>query len=892
MKRILLLGLLFYLSCQCLRASRIGYTINEMWRFCITENASAYQKSFDDKDWEIVSIPHTWNDKDAADETPSYFRGVGWYRRNLYIGAEAEGKTVFINFEGANQVVDLYVNETFVGKHIGGYTQFNFDITPYIKAGELNLLAVKVNNAYDADIPPLSADFTFFGGIYRDLSLEIVNPVHFSKTDYASSGVYVSTPAVSEQDAWVEVKAHINNPNQKGGTFKIEYVFYTPGGEVVSKSVEKVKLSANAKEVSLVKKIKIDNPELWSTDTPNLYKVHIRILSNTGNSVVDEVLTNFGLRWYTFDADKGFFLNGKHVKLMGTNRHQCYEGLGYALRDEMHVRDVMMIKEMGGNFLRVSHYPQDPLVMDMCDKLGILTSVEIPIVNGITESDAFAKNSLEMAKEMLKQNFNHPSVIIWAYMNEVMLKPIAKSDSVRYQKYCSEIHRQAVSIEEMLRAEDPYRYTMIPFHGSVSAYKDADLFAVPKIIGWNLYQGWYGGEFAGFDKFMDIFHKTYPDKPTIITEYGADVDPRLHSFQPQRFDYTAEYGNLYHEHYLKSILARDFIAGATIWNLNDFYSESRSNAVPHVNNKGITGVNRELKDTYLLYKATLVNKPLILIGSKSWKHRGGVSDAQGKCVQPLKIYSNLPKVKVKVNNESMGEVNVIDKVAHVQIPFSDGVNLIEVTGEANGKVVKDFYESDFKMLPQCLTSDAGHPFKEINVMLGSQRYFEDKTAGILWMPEQAYVPGQWGYVGGNAFSVSTRHGNLPASDLDILGTNQDPIFQTQREGLSAFKLDVPDGKYAIYLYLAELTPVLQREALAYNLGGDVSYKESSERVFHIKVNGHYQIKDFDIAGQISCQRAIIKKLLISVTDGKGISVDFEAVKGEPILNAIRVIKCD
>lgn len=891
MRRVLLLSL-FYFSCQCLWASRVSYSVNEMWRFCLTESTDAFQKSFDDKNWEIVSIPHTWNDKDAVDDTPGYFRGTGWYRRNLFIGSEAEGKSIYLNFEGANQVVELYVNEALVGKHIGGYTQFNFDITPYIKVGTSNLLAVKVNNKHNPDIPPLSADFTFFGGIYRDVLLEIMHPVHLSTSDCASSGVYVSTPAVSEKEALVEVRTKLDNGMQKDGVFKMEYAFYDPKGQLVAKSVDKVKLPAGAKEVDLVKKIGIANPDLWSIDTPHLYKVQVRVLAHSGDEVLDEVTTNFGLRWYSFDADKGFFLNGKHVKLIGTNRHQCYEGLGYALRDEMHVRDVMLIKEMGGNFLRVSHYPQDPMVMDMCDKLGIVTSVEIPIVNEVTESEAFVDNSLTMAREMVKQNFNHPSVVIWAYMNEVMLKPLYKGDSIHYPKYCAEVHRQAVLIEELLRAEDPARYTMIPFHGSVSSYEDVGLFRVPKIIGWNLYQGWYGGEFVGFDKFMGIFHETYPDIPTIITEYGADVDPRLHSFQPQRFDYTAEYGNLYHEHYLKSILDRDFIAGATIWNLNDFYSETRTNAVPHVNNKGITGTSRELKDTYLLYKAALSKTPLILIGSRSWKHRGGVADAQGRCIQPLKIYSNLNSVQVKLNNEPIGGVPVIKGVATVQIPFVDGTNVIEVTGEVGGKLVKDFYESHFKMIPRMLNAESGLVFNEINVMLGSKRYFEDKVADMIWIPEQAYVPGQWGYVGGSAFGVTTRHGSLPASDLNILGTDQDPIFQTQREGLSAFKLDVPNGKYAVYLYLAELTPATQREASAYNLGSDASYKNAADRVFHIKINGEYQLKELNIAEQMAAERAIIKKLSVNVTQGKGINIDFEAVKGKPVLNAIRVIKCD
>ena len=192
-------------------------------------------------------------------------------------------------------------------------------------------MAIKVNNAHDADIPPLSADFTFFGGIYRDISLEMVSPIRFSITEYASSGVYIRTPVVTEEEVEVEIEAKVDNLTLKGGNFKLEYCFYTPNGSTAFKYTDKVKLPADSKEIRVVKKIKIENPELWSTEAPNLYKVRMRILSNSDGHVADEVVTNFGLRWYAFDADKGFFLNGKHVKLIGTNRHQCYDGLGNCL---------------------------------------------------------------------------------------------------------------------------------------------------------------------------------------------------------------------------------------------------------------------------------------------------------------------------------------------------------------------------------------------------------------------------------------------------------------------------------------------------------------------------------------------------------------------------------
>ena len=876
----------FFLFAVTLQAQR-KYTINETWKFSKTQERNNYLKNLDDSAWEVVSIPHTWNDRDVLDDTPGFYRGIGWYRRNVYIDSLAENKTVYIYFEGANQEVDLYVNEQLVGSHKGGYTRFSFDITPYIKSGEFNLFAIKVDNAHNVDIPPLSADFTFFGGIYRDVYLIEKEKIHISPNDYASSGVYITTPLVNNTVAHVEVKSIISNTLAQKSKARIEQTVYSPAGTLVSSQTTSVNLSASGNTDVTSKKILINNPQLWSPETPHLYTLTTRVLDEKGKVVLDEVVENFGLRYFEFDADKGFILNGSPLKLIGTNRHQCYENLGYALRDEMHVQDVLLLKEMGGNFLRVSHYPQDPMIMDLCDKLGIITSVEIPIVNAITESQAFLDNSLVMAKEMVMQDFNRPSVVIWAYMNEVMLRPPFRGD--RHKEYCIEVNRHARAIDSLLRAEDPARYTMLPFHGSVSAYADAGLFEVAQIIGWNLYQGWYGGVFREFDGFMDKFHKDYPDKPTIITEYGADVDPRLHSFHPQRFDYTAEYANLYHDHYLKAIMDRPYIAGANIWNLNDFHSEPRGNAVPHINNKGIMGLDRKPKDTYLLYKAFLSKEPVVLIGSREWKIRGGVETGNGQCTQTLRVYSNLSQVSVYQNGKLVKEnIPVNNFFAEVNIPFVDGKNLITAEGKQGGTLIQDYYECDFSLVPARFENGKGIPDKGMNIMLGSLRYFEDDKSGSIWIPEQEYQPGGWGYVGGKAFNPS----RLPASDLNILGTDIDPVFQTQRENIESFKFDVANGRYAIYFYWAELIPQQQKEALAYNLGNDAKYDAPSARSFHLKLNGKYEFKNFDIAAQIGSERAIIKKIETNVVDGKGISIDFEPVTGSPILNAVRIIKLD
>jgi beta-galactosidase len=598
---------------------------------------------------------------------------------------------------------------------------------------------------------------------------------------------------------------------------------------------------------------------------------------------LDSQLNTFGLRWFNFDAGNGFSLNGKHIKLVGTNRHQCYLDKGNALPDELHIEDIRLLKEMGGNMLRISHYPQDPLILEMCDKLGIITSVEVPIVNEITETDEFLQNSLQMTTEMVKQNFNHPSLVIWAYMNEVMLRPPFADDSVRHKQYCREVHRQAVAIDQLLRKLDPERYTMIPFHGSLKRYEEAGLVNVPMIVGWNLYQGWYGGSFADLDSFLAAYHAKYPAIPILITEYGADVDDRLHSFKPERFDFTVEYGDLYHEHYLQTILRNNYIAGATIWNLNDFYSESRMDAIPHINIKGITTRDRQLKNTYLLYKVALSNKPMAFIASRSWKYRAGTDRGDGTCLQPVKIYSNQSKADVYHNGAFFKQVDIPDHCLELELPFVNGKNTIEVR---IGNRTYDLSETNFCLLPPDLRKNG---LDEINVMLGSNRYFEDRDAGIVWIPEQPYTPGSWGYTGGQPVRPKTKSGVLPSTSLNIVNTDNDPVFQTQREGLQSFKLDVQDGQYAVYLYWADLNTDTVAKSI-YNLGNNTVNNKKSRSVMNVSINSQLIFSHFDMSGQADPGTAIVKKMLVNVSDKKGITVNLEAVEGKTVLNAIRVIK--
>ena len=889
MKKLFYIFILLFIVGWAQAQQRVVYTINDGWKFTKGSPFEAQLAGCDDSSWETVNIPHTWNDKDADDETPGFYRGPAWYRKQLFVDKSQEGRQAVIYFEGANQEVQCYLNGQFVGEHKGGYTRFCFDITSHLRYGQENLFAIYVNNVYNPNIPPLSADFTFFGGIYRDVYLQFMNPVHIATNDYASSGVYIRTPEVNNSAASIEITTLLTNNTLQPAEIRVENIICDADGREVKKTHAEVKLASGETKTDISKKIKIDSPRLWDIDDPYRYMVYTRILDKKKGALLDEVVNPLGLRWFKFDSEKGFFLNGKGRKLIGTARHQDYFQKGNALRDELHVQDVLLLKEMGGNFLRVSHYPQDPVIMEMCDKLGIVTSVEIPVVNAVTETEEFLQNSVEMAKEMVRQDFNRPSVMIWGYMNEIFLRR-PYTEGKQLENYYRFTEKVARALEATIREEDPSRYTMMAYHNMPQYYEDAHLTEIPMIQGWNLYQGWYEPDINEFQRLLDRAHKVYKGKVLMVTEYGPGVDPRLHSYQSERFDFSQEYGLVYHKHYLREMMKRPFIAGSSLWNLNDFYSESRVDAVPHVNNKGVVGLNREKKDVYWFYKTALSRRPILVIGNREWKSRGGVvNTAQKECIQSVPVFSNAEEVELFVNNKSLGKKKVEDNYALFDVPFVGGENLLEAVAVASGHKLRDMLRIQFQLVGSQLKDEAV-PFTEINVMLGSPRYFEDRSANVVWIPEQEYKPGSWGFVGGTSYRRKTGFGSMLGSDIDIHGTDMNPVFQTQRVGIKSFKADVPDGEYSVYLYWAELESDKEREALVYNLGADSEQTFAGNRSFGISINGTTVSDDFNVARDYGYARAVIKKFVITVKDGKGLSVDFHKKEGEPILNAIRIYR--
>lgn len=884
---IFLMWLVVFNSLRSTGQSRIIVSFNDGWEFMKGDSTIVQIPDPLSKAWQSVCLPHSWNTTDVMDDDPGYYRGIGWYRRKLFLNASDAGRQIYLRLDGANQETTVYINGKIAGSHKGGYTAFQFPIETLVSFNSSNEVLIKVDNKYNADIPPLTADFSFFGGIYRNAWLIKTDPINFSLNNKGSNGVFISTPEVNGEQASVNIRATINNTSKVARRIKIRSVILDSHHSQVESIEKRLTLNGGGDANIELNIASFRHPKLWSPDSPYLYSVISTIIDDNSGKVLDEVTNPLGFRWYRFDADKGFYLNGKPLKLIGTSRHQDRPSQGNAVSADNAMQDIQWLKEMGGNFLRIAHYPQDPSVLEACDRLGILTSVEIPIVNEITESDAFYRRCEEMQVEMIRQNYNHPSVIIWCYMNEILLRPHFNNDKERQQVYFGNITRLAKRLDSITRKEDPFRNTMIVHHGDFDKYRKNGLTDYADIIGWNLYSGWYGGKLEDFAAFMDKHHEQLPSKPIVIAEFGADADPRIRSFDPVRFDKSIEYTLRFHQYYFREIMKRPFVAAAMIWNLADFNSETREESMPHINNKGLLTWDRTPKDIYYWYKGMLTKQPYIKIASVCWPVRAGMADsAQGVCYQPLQVTGNMDSVELMVNGQDLGWLRPTAGICEWKAPFSNGKNKIKSTGLKNGSTYTDETTIDFSLQPYLLNRENTR-FEQLNILLGANRFFYDNESGLVWQPDQAYQPGSWGHIGGAPYILS-GNSRLPyGTDKNIMGTWNDPIYQTQQIGIDGYRLDVPPGEYELTLHFAEIEYAAGK-SLPYNLSPSANATPVQERCFTVLINGKPVIENFDIARQYGLATAVAQK--IRVTAEKGINILFLPIKGKPVLNALQIRK--
>lgn len=833
-----------------LSAQREMKTINDGWEF----------RKPADTEWTSVNIPHTFN-LDAYRQ-PNYYQGKGLYRRVLTLPEVDPHRRYYLKIDAASKAAEVTVNGKSAGSHAGGYTAFVVDVTDYIQ--KENIIEITVDNGRK-DITPISADFTFWGGIYRDVWLVSTPEQHFRMDNMGSDGVFVSTPEVNGQRGKIQVKGEVTNDAETAVTLEVQNQIYSPQGDLLQTRKQKVKLKAGeTREFGYVSDV-IANPDLWSPETPSLYKVKTQLLNPKTNEVIDEKTNKVGFRWFAFDGNKGFSLNGKPYKLRGVNRHQDQAPVGVALDDEAHRRDIRLIKELGCNFIRISHYPQDDAIVEMCDELGLLAWEEIPIINIVPDTPGYADNCELNLREMIRQHYNHPSIIAWGYMNEILLT-VPPVDSPEWQPCKERTVTLAQRLEAALKEEDSSRVSVMAFN-MTNLYNEIGL-DLEDVVGWNLYQGWYVDKLEDFNKWCEDQHRRYPHHPMIISEWGAGSDRRLHTTEGRAFDFSMEYQQTYVEHYLPFIEEKEWISGCTYWNFIDFNVAARQESMPRVNNKGLFYNDRTPKDVAYYFKSMWRKDiPVLRIASRDWKVRVG---KEGE-TQQIKLYSNLPEVELFVNGESAGKQATDNCHAVFNVVLPVGTSVLTAQGVYGNKPVEDVMTIDFRPLPDLSEGD------ELAINVGSNCFFTSALSNLTWLPDRPYVPGSWGYVSGEARSTTS----------EIVNTVDVPLYQTRREGEFTYKIDAPDGNYEVELLMADVTrPAAQ---LANLLGKNKSEETAGETRFNIVICGRQVETNFSPADGGRYRTAFKRRYIVCNEEGC-ITIALEAVKGKPFISGIKVRK--
>ena len=861
--RFLTLSLLFLLLAPFSFAQRVFQTINSGWQFSSDNTPS---------ETELVNLPHTWNAKDAFVGNGKYYRGTGHYSKTIRIPEAWAGKQLYLKFEGANQLTNLWVNDQFVGSHTGGYTAFVFNITKYLSFGKENNLRIDCDNSYNPNVPPLSADFTFYGGIYRDVYLIATNPLQIEIDNLATGNLQITTPQVSEKQASIVAQLNLINHSEETKKARVQLKVTDPSGKEVYTSTQKIKLEKGQK-IPVQINFNIENPKLWSPENPQLYSASISLLNEKTNKPIDQVSSNFGCRWFYADAEKGFFLNGKHYRLMGTSRHQDLAGLGNALPNVVHEKDLKQIKAMGSNFIRICHYPHDPDVYDWCDKLGLIVWSEIPIVNQITNSEVFVNNCLHMQSEHIQQNISHPSVVMWGYMNEVFLRPPFKKETteVEKQKYIEAAVTLAQQLNDETNQLDSTRLTVMALHAS-QLYNTSGIADIPDVIGWNLYMGWYGGKLDQLGDFLDREHQNHPTRPILISEYGPGADVRIQTDSPKPWDFSEAYQLVSHKSYIDQVMNRDFVLGMAAWNFADFGSAGRVDAIPNVNQKGLLTFDRDTKDIYHYYQARLLSKPFVYIAGK---HHGTYFIDENDTVK-IPVFSNCDTVQLLVDRHEKTALAIQEGMATAQLILGEGQHHLQLIGNR-----ESFCRNiEVKFRSHLLNTIQTSP---IAINVGSHCDFTDNITHETWIADQAYSEGNWGFIGGTVYQKSKNR--FQGTDQNIRGTTNDPLFQTMREGIEAYQFDVAPGSYRITLLMAEPTSE-NRQRVVYDLGTDQTKANSGARVFTVKVNDLPVIYDLNLTDDYGANQAVTAST--SVQTENGITVQFEAKAGKPILSGIKI----
>ena len=579
------------------------------------------------KDWQftyqnqkkrLVDLPHTWNAVDGQDGNDDYFRGTCVYEKTVPKPEFTDNERVYLQFHGVNASAKVIVNGITVLTHDNGYSTFRTDVTDVLK--DENELRVEVDNSKNDTVYPQVADFTFYGGIYRDVEFLIVQETHFDLDHYGGCGVQVSAD-VKGSTGIVNVRSYTNKSPQEMEKEGLEV-------HLALKDAEGTEAGA-AKGTSAV--IKVPKAHLWNgVKDPYLYSLTAQLCR--GQDVLDEVTVSCGIRTFSFDANKGFFLNGVSYPLRGVSRHQDWKGIGNAISRKQMEQDMKLIREVGANTIRLAHYQHHQYFYDLCDREGMVVWAEIPYISAHMPNGK--DNTFFQMRELIVQNYNHPCIVTWGISNEITIS----------RKHRDDMLRNHHALQKFVKKLDPGRPTTLACYAMCHPFHPVS--KITDLVAWNLYLGWYVPGLFLNDLFMKFYHWKYPTRCLGYSEYGAEGMPNLHSAKPKRGDHSEEYQAKYHEYMLKCFARHPFLWSTYVWNMFDFAADARDQGgEPGMNHKGLVTFDRKIKkDSFYIYKAWWSDEPFVHLCGRRYKYRA-------EQVTDITVYSNQEQVSLYNNGQ-------------------------------------------------------------------------------------------------------------------------------------------------------------------------------------------------------------------------------------------------
>lgn len=622
---------------------RTVYNFNTKWAF--SKEAIEVPSVMPEK-WYWVTLPHTWNDIDGQDGGNDLYRGTAYYAKELEKIDLPKADQYYLEFKGANSSATVYVNGKKLAHHDGGYSTWRVNITDVLE--DKNLFVVEVDNGQNDRVYPQNADFTFYGGLYRDVNIIAVNNSHFDLEYYGGTGIKV-TPEVIGSDAKVAVEVFVTNAKENQS---LTYVVKDAQGNIIAEK----ETATSETEVTF----EIENVHLWhGKKDPYLYTAEVYLKEDT--EILDTVITRFGCRTFKIDPELGFLLNGEEYPLRGVSRHQDRWGIGNALLPEHHEEDMDMICELGATTIRLAHYQHDQYFYDLCDERGMIIWAEIPYIS--THMPNGRENTISQMKELIIQNYNHPSIVVWGLSNEITMSGESTED----------LRENHVILNDLVHEMDKTRLTTIACVSMCSM--DDPYVQIPDVVSYNHYFGWYGGETSMNGPWFDEFHAKYPNIPIGCSEYGCEA-LNWHTSNPEQGDYTEEYQAYYHEELIKQFFSRKYLWATHVWNMFDFGADSRNEGGENgQNHKGLVTFDRKYKkDAFYAYKAWLSDEPFVHICGKRYVDR--VEETT-----KVTVYSNQPEVELFANGVSLGKQSSPEHFFYFEVPNTGETTLEAIAGD-------------------------------------------------------------------------------------------------------------------------------------------------------------------------------------------------------------------